>query len=124
MTVQDLKGLFDYGCWANDRLCGVLSQLTTDQFTQSVAGSYGSIRNPMVHMLSAEWGWLERCGGTARGPALNAQDYPTVASLFDRWKYVEARVREFPVDCAGRRSRACGGVCHRRRRKASDNAHP
>ena len=95
MTVQDLKGLFDYGYWANDRLCGVLSQLTTDQFTQSVAGSYGSIRNTMLHMLSAEWGWLERCGGTPRGPALNAQDYPTVASLFDRWKYVEARVREF-----------------------------
>ena len=95
MTVQDLKGLFDYGYWANDRLCCVLSQLTTDQFTQSVAGSYGSIRNTMVHMLSAEWGWLERCGGTPRGPALNAQDYPTVASLFARWTYVEARVREF-----------------------------
>ena len=95
MTVQDLKGLFDYGYWANDRLGGVLSELTTDQFTQSVAGSYGSIRNTMVHMLSAEWGWLERCGGTPRGPALNAQDYPTVASLFDRWKYVESRVREF-----------------------------
>ena len=95
MTVQDLKVLFDYSYWANDRLCRVLSQLTTDQFTQSVAGSYGSIRNTMVHMLSAEWGWLERCGGTLRGPALTAQDYPTVASLFDRWTDVEARVREF-----------------------------
>lgn len=95
MTVDDLTTLFDYGYWANAGLRGVLSQLTTDQFTQSVAGSYGSIRNTMVHMLSAEWGWLERCGGTPRGPALNAQDYPTVASLFDRWTYVEARVREF-----------------------------
>ena len=45
----------------------VLSQVTTEQFTQPVAGSYGSIRNTMVHMLSAEWGWLERCGGAARG---------------------------------------------------------
>ena len=95
MTVDDLTTVFDYGYWANAGLRGVLSQLTTEQFTQSVAGSYGSIRNTMVHMLSAEWGWLERCGGTPRGPALNGQDYPTVASLFDRWKYVEARVREF-----------------------------
>jgi uncharacterized damage-inducible protein DinB len=46
-------------------------------------------------MLSAEWGWLERCGGAARGPALNAQDYPTVTALFDLWRHVEARVREF-----------------------------
>ena len=95
MTVQDLKGLFDYSYWANDRLWGVLSQLTAEQFTQPVAGSYGSIRNTTVHMLSAEWGWLERCGGAARGPALNAQDYPTVTSLFDQWRHVEARVREF-----------------------------
>jgi uncharacterized damage-inducible protein DinB len=95
MTVEDLKTLFDYSYWANAGLRDVLSQVTTEQFTQQVAGSYGSIRNTMVHMLSAEWGWLERCGGTPRGPALNAQDYPTVASLFDRWKYVEARVREF-----------------------------
>ena len=95
MTVEDLKTLFDYTYWANAGLRDVLSQLTTEQFTQPVAGSYGSIRNTMVHMLSAEWGWLERCGGAARGPALNAQDYPTVTSLFDRWRHVEARVREF-----------------------------
>jgi uncharacterized damage-inducible protein DinB len=95
VTVEDLETLFDYGYWANAELRDVLSRLPTEQFTQPVAGSYGSIRNTMVHMLSAEWGWLERCGGAARGPALSAQDYPTVTSLFDRWRHVEARVREF-----------------------------
>jgi len=25
----------------------------------------------MVHVLSAEWGWLSRCGGPERGPRLN-----------------------------------------------------
>ena len=95
MRVRDLERLYDYQYWANRRLMDVVSRLTPDEFTRSVAGSYGSVRNTLVHILSAEWGWLERCGGTPRGPALNAQDYPTVASLFDRWKYVEARVREF-----------------------------
>jgi uncharacterized damage-inducible protein DinB len=95
VTVEDLETLFNYSYWANEGLFDVLSQLTTEQFTQQVAGSYGSIRNTMVHMLSAEWGWLERCGGAARGPALNAQDYPTLTSLRDRWRHVEARVREF-----------------------------
>jgi uncharacterized damage-inducible protein DinB len=73
----------------------VLLELTIEQFTQQVAGSYGSIRNTMVHMLSAEWGWLERCGGAARGPALNARDYPTATSLFERWGQVETAVRDF-----------------------------
>ena len=95
MTVKDLEGLFDYSYWANRKLLGVLSQLTTEQFTQSVAGSYGSVRNTMVHMLSAEWGWLDRCGGAPRGPALDAADYPTLASVVDQWKQVEGSVREF-----------------------------
>ena len=95
MTIEDLKTLFDYSYWANAGLRDVLSQVTTEQFTKRVAGSYGSIRNTMVHMLSAEWGWLERCGGAARGPALKVDDYPTVTSVFDRWQYVETRVREF-----------------------------
>ncbi|MDQ1473743.1 MAG: toxin ParE1/3/4, partial [Bryobacterales bacterium] len=55
MTVNDLETLFDYGYWANRKLFVVLSQLTAEQFTQPVAGSYGSVRNTMVHVLSAEW---------------------------------------------------------------------
>jgi uncharacterized damage-inducible protein DinB len=95
MTVKDLQVLYDYGYWANGKLFEVISQLTTEQFTQPVAGSYGSVRNTMVHALSAEWGWLDRCGGAKRGAALVASDYRTAASLIDRWQQVEVSVREF-----------------------------
>ena len=56
MTVKDLERLYDYGYWANKKLLAVISQLTPEQFTQAVAGSYGSVRNTMVHILSAELG--------------------------------------------------------------------
>jgi uncharacterized damage-inducible protein DinB len=95
MTVKDLETMFDYSYWANGQLFEVVSQLTPDQFTQAVAGSYGSVRNTMVHVLSAEWGWLERCGGPKRGSALSAIDYPNVSSLLERWRQVETSVREF-----------------------------
>ena len=95
MTVKDLEALFDYGYWANRMLFNVLAELTDEEFTQAVAGSYGSVRNTLVHVLSAEWGWLDRCGGAPRGPALKATDYPTVASVRDRWQQVEQHVREF-----------------------------
>jgi uncharacterized damage-inducible protein DinB len=95
MTVKDLEALFDYGYWANGKFFEVLSQLTDEQFIQPVAGSYGSVRNTLVHMLSAEWGWLDRCGGIARGPALSAPDYPTLASVRARWRQVEGHVRQF-----------------------------
>jgi uncharacterized damage-inducible protein DinB len=95
MTVQDLQFLYDYNYWANRKLFGVLSQLTPEQFTENVAGSYGSIRNTLVHVLSAEAGWLDRCGGPKRGPRLNPADFPTLESVTNAWEKVEAQLREF-----------------------------
>ena len=95
MTTKDVERLFDYSYWANGKLVQVLSDLPPELFTQAVPGSYGSIRNTMVHMLSAEWGWLERCGGRKRGPALKPDDYPTLDSLVTAWSSVEGHVREF-----------------------------
>ena len=95
MTVNDLERIYDYGYWANSRLFAVVLELKPEQFTQAVAGSYGSIRNTLVHTLSAEWGWLDRCGGFKRGPALKPDDYPTAQSLIDTWGSVEAHVHEF-----------------------------
>ena len=95
MTAKDLEILFDYSYWANRNLFEVLSQLTPEQFIQPVAGSYGSIRNSLVHMMSTEWGWLERSGGAPRGPRLSATDFPTFASVVEQWQQVEEYVRKF-----------------------------
>jgi uncharacterized damage-inducible protein DinB len=95
MTVNDFERMYDYGYWANRKLFQVVVELTPEQFTQTVAGSYGSVRNTLVHTLSAEWGWLDRCGGFARGPALKPDDYPTAQSLIDTWGTVEAHLRDF-----------------------------
>src|SRR5882672_9348389 len=95
MTVTDLEAQYDYACWANRKLFEVIAQLTPEQFTQPVAGSYGSVRNTMVHVLSAEAGWLDRCGGPKRGPRLNPDDFPTVESVIQAWNKVEAQVLEF-----------------------------
>ena len=95
MIVKDLRVLYDYGYWANKKLLQVISQLTPEQFAQPMAGSYGSIRNTLVHVLSAEWGWLERCGGPERGQRLNPDNYPTVESLVEAWNKVEGYVRDF-----------------------------
>jgi uncharacterized damage-inducible protein DinB len=98
MHVADLETSFDYSYWANRKLFAVISQLTPTEFAQSVAGSYGSIRNTLVHMLSAERGWLDRCGGPRRGPKLNPDDYPTPDSVISAWAPVETCMRAFLAD--------------------------
>lgn len=95
MTVADLNILYDYGYWANEKLFDAISQLTQEQFTESVGGGHESIRNTLVHVLSAEWGWLNRCGGPERGARLNPADYPHAETLKVTLSKVEAYVREF-----------------------------
>lgn len=95
MTVQDLEVLYDYNYWSLRKLFSVLSHLTREEFVKPVAGSYESVRNTLVHVLSAEWGWLERCGGRKRGARLESVDYPTLESLVAAWTTVEGYVREF-----------------------------
>ena len=95
MTVKDLEVLYDYGYWANRKLIAVIAALTPEQFTKAVAGSYESIRNTMVHVLSAEAGWLDRCGGPKRGSRLQPDDFPTVESVVEKWSKVETDVRQF-----------------------------
>jgi uncharacterized damage-inducible protein DinB len=94
MTVKDLLRLYEYGYWANAKLFPVIAQLTPDQFTHAVVGGHGSIRNTIVHVMSAEWGWISRCGGPERGPALKPAEFPTVESVLETWKKVEGYVRE------------------------------
>jgi uncharacterized damage-inducible protein DinB len=95
MTVKDLQTLFDYGHWANRKLLDAMSPLTPEQFTQPVSDNHGSIRNTMVHVLSAEWGWLDRCGGPERGAPLKPDDFPTIASLVEAENRVETYARQF-----------------------------
>lgn len=95
MTVKDLEILYDYGHWANRKLFDVISQMPPEQFIGAVAGSNASIRDTLVHVVSVEAGWLDRCGGPKRGPRLNPADFPTVESLTQARKRVEAHVREF-----------------------------
>ena len=95
MTTKDLETLFDYGYWANGKLLESMSELTPEQFTQPLSGNHGSIRNTMVHMLSAEWGWLERCGGAQRGAPLEPANFPTLVSVVETWRKVESSLRAF-----------------------------
>ena len=95
MTVADLTALYDYSCWANARLFPVIARLTDEQFAREVAGSYGSIRTTLVHMMSAESGWLDRCGGPPRGERLDPAAFPTLDSVIRRWSAYEAQMRRF-----------------------------
>jgi uncharacterized damage-inducible protein DinB len=95
MTVAELQTLYDYSYWANAKLREPLSRLTPDEFTRTVAGGWESVRGTLVHMMSAEGGWLERAGGPVRGARLNPDDFPTLDTISTYWAPQEQRMRAF-----------------------------
>lgn len=95
MTTEDLKELYNYSCWANRKIFEVLEEIEHEAFVREVAGSYSSVRNTLVHMLSAEWGWLDRCGGQPRGSSLKGADYASLAEVKTAFLQVESYVNEF-----------------------------
>lgn len=97
MTVKDLQILYDYAYWVNEKLFAVLAAMDTAEFTSPVTGSPKSIRDTMVHVLSAEWGWLDRCGGHKRPGRLKPTDFSTVEQMVALWRSVETHVRAFLV---------------------------
>jgi len=95
MTLRDLQTLYDYNYWANAKLFELLSPLRPEDFVRAVAGSYGSIRNTLVHMMSAEGGCLERCGGPQRGAPLKPEEFLLLGAIITYWTMQERKMRAF-----------------------------
>lgn len=91
-TVDEVRRLFAYHNWATDKLLEVVATLTPEEWSRDVAGSYGSVRNTLVHTVSAEWGWLERCGGHPRGEKLKPEQWPTPDTLIVLWENVRMKM--------------------------------
>ncbi len=60
MTPDDVRQLFDYNAWANQRALDSAAQLSDQEFVKPRGSSFSSLRDTLVHISSAEWIWLER----------------------------------------------------------------
>ena len=95
MNRQDIVTLFDYNAWANTRVLGAVESLPAEQLLRDLGNSFPSVRDTLAHILGAEWIWLRRWHGESPARGLPATDFPTVASLRDRFTAVERDRRAF-----------------------------
>ena len=68
MTPSDLHLLFEYDRWANSRVLTAISALSPEQFTRNLGGSFPSVRDTFVHIVSGEWIWLMYWKSHTHGP--------------------------------------------------------
>jgi uncharacterized damage-inducible protein DinB len=94
--LDEIRELFAYHRWANQRFLAAASALTPEQLSRDLGSSFPSVLATLAHVLSAEWIWLERWHGrspSARTPA--DWDLSDRDELRRRWAEVEGAQAEF-----------------------------
>ncbi len=95
LDLNRIHAQYEYNRWANGRVLDAASTLNPQDFTKNLGSSYGSVRDTLVHVLSAEWIWLKRWKGISPKAMLVPSDFPTTSSLRARWTDVEREQAEF-----------------------------
>ena len=101
MNVEDFQLLYDYNSWANLRTLDSCVQLSGEQFTRDLKSSFTSVRDTLVHIVSAQWIWLERWHGRAPTAFPNPHDYPNLESVRRRFGEIDRNLVDYTASLTG-----------------------
>jgi uncharacterized damage-inducible protein DinB len=90
MDPEVMEELFSYNYWAFERVWACIARLTDAQFTQEIDYSRGSIRNQVVHLMSATQRWVYRLQRLEPPPRLVFEDFHTLAETRSKWDELQA----------------------------------
>lgn len=90
MNADAVRELFRWNRWANHELLAAVEALDAERYTRDLGSSFPSVRDTLVHVLTAEWLFAERFAGVSPQRMLDPLDYPDLATLRARWAEVEA----------------------------------
>ncbi len=93
--VTAIQELYRYNQWANRRMFEAVSSLTVEEFSRNLGSSYPSARDTLLHIVWAEWIWLQRWKGLSPQSVFPATDFPDLNAVKARWSDVESEQRAF-----------------------------
>jgi uncharacterized damage-inducible protein DinB len=94
MITNYITTLYQYNRWANNRILDTAGQLSHEQLNAETNPSFGSIHNTLVHILSAQWLWLNRWRGVSLRGMLDPTIFPDLKSIRSRWDEVEVETQK------------------------------
>jgi uncharacterized damage-inducible protein DinB len=90
-----LRELFNYNYWARDRQLEACTSLAAEEFLRPMGSSFSSLHETLVHLVGAEWVWLERWRGQSPHAMPKASELPTLAAIEERWRAVERDLNRY-----------------------------
>jgi uncharacterized damage-inducible protein DinB len=95
MTKQYFTALAAYNSWANDKAMDWLSQVSDEQWEQTLISSFGSVRQTAVHIASAEKIWIDFWIKAPAPTYLTSHFEGPKNELIDIWKAASAGMHNF-----------------------------
>jgi uncharacterized damage-inducible protein DinB len=87
--------LYAYNNWANQLALKSGEALSPEQFFQPQGHGWDSVQRTLVHMMNAEWIWLERWQGNSPREWLPFEDFQTVDAIRTHWAGITSDQRTF-----------------------------
>jgi uncharacterized damage-inducible protein DinB len=96
--LETIRLLYDYTRWADVRIHDAVSKLSSEQWTKDLGSSLKSARDTVVHIASAQWIWISRWKGESPKGMWAPADFPTPASIRERWEPLAAALAAFVAE--------------------------
>ncbi len=93
--IEELKDLYAYNVWANERIVNAAEELDPDSLVRDLGSSFPSVRDTLRHILLGEWVWMERWDGRSPTGPPNSWDLSTLPAIRMRWRTVAERHSAF-----------------------------
>ena len=81
MNTQEIKQLYHYNSWANNKYFDAVSQVPADQYLQDMKSSHGGLHGTFLHIIAAQKMWLSRWNGTPDKALVKQDEIQTLADL-------------------------------------------
>ncbi len=89
-----LLDMYDFTCWGRDLILEQAATLTPEQFVEETRFPIKSVKETLVHTLSAEYAYRVRCMGLPYEP-VKPEDFADLAAVRTRWQAEEAEMRKY-----------------------------
>jgi uncharacterized damage-inducible protein DinB len=99
VTKSFVDCIFDYNYWANRQILAAAAKVSPEQYLAPVDFAhgfpYGSLRNTLVHIYDAEYGWRMLCQHGQVVEDADPAEFPTFDGLVERWRAEEAAMLDY-----------------------------
>jgi uncharacterized damage-inducible protein DinB len=96
MNANAFRQFYDYHFTENRKIWdSYIMPLSHEQFTQDVRYSHGSVRDQIVHLISADDYWFSGLRGVERPDSLNPASFNNRESIRTHWDSIEQNMRNY-----------------------------